>query len=332
MILVSNSNRIICCYIRVADICDQELLVGRTIPPLIANILYISGREYNISYNYLCMDMKFYRRASDNTKGLLTILLLSSVTGLCLYYNSLTPLTEEEDPCLWPDSVSAVSVKIHSRRSIELLETKQNENTKINFESSKIPSSEMQQKSTLTCNLKDFSKKSCDEMVCSNKIIPKLQTNPDLYLPESATKEINTFVLFLGHPRSGTTITGYLLDAHPHILLSTEYHVLSQIEENWEFHSNKINLYSALAFRQKQASKNVAERQEKKVSVFLNGSWNANYDHYIQVIGDKKASRTVETWLSNPDKSKATIEKLKKIVGISIKYIQVGLLAAWNSA
>ena len=50
-------------------------------------------------------------------------------------------------------------------------------------------------------------------------------------LPQNVVDEVKSFVFFLGHARSGHSIVGSLLDAHPHIVLGHEVDVFTQLSE-----------------------------------------------------------------------------------------------------
>ena len=53
-------------------------------------------------------------------------------------------------------------------------------------------------------------------------------------LPDSLTKlyelydAVETFVMFIGYPRSSHSLVGSILDAHPEIIIPHEYHIVRQ--------------------------------------------------------------------------------------------------------
>ena len=53
-------------------------------------------------------------------------------------------------------------------------------------------------------------------------------------LPDSLTKlyelydDVETFVMFIGYPRSSHSLVGSILDAHPEIIIPHEYHIVEQ--------------------------------------------------------------------------------------------------------
>ena len=53
-----------------------------------------------------------------------------------------------------------------------------------------------------------------------------LLTEPLSSLSKDLIGRIKTFVLFIGKERSGSSIVGALMNAHPHMAIAHEYHVL----------------------------------------------------------------------------------------------------------
>ena len=57
------------------------------------------------------------------------------------------------------------------------------------------------------------------------------EETPFLYPPEDLFKlydEVETFVMFIGYPRSSHSLVGAILDAHPEIIIPHEYNVLQR--------------------------------------------------------------------------------------------------------
>ena len=48
-------------------------------------------------------------------------------------------------------------------------------------------------------------------------------------LPQSIIDHIKSFVLFVGHAHSGHSIVGSVTDSHPHIAISDEYDLLTEL-------------------------------------------------------------------------------------------------------
>ena len=67
---------------------------------------------------------------------------------------------------------------------------------------------------------------------------------------------VQTFVLFIGHARSGHSLIGAILDAHPEIIISHEYNAISKWDDNKTKSSDKLKtrlFYDLHSFSQFQA-------------------------------------------------------------------------------
>jgi len=137
-------------------------------------------------------------------------------------------------------------------------------------------------------------------------------------LPQNVVDEVKSFVFFLGHARSGHSIVGSLLDAHPHIVLGHEVDVFTQLSEKliapnrfdilnsiWVCPKNKIRFSSSKGYR-----------------LFVDGLYGGTYSEYIEVMGDKTAGATTEMLVYNPKEWMKAFKILKSFIG-SVKAIQV---------
>ncbi len=150
-------------------------------------------------------------------------------------------------------------------------------------------------------------------------------------LSSSVIREIKTFTFFIGYPRSGHSIVGSILDAHPHIVLSHEL----MFFEQWDAYYNemdtpeqrKANLFNLIY---QKSYKNVlpggerhVNRSQKGYTLAIERSWQGKFDHYIDVIGDKCGGSIMLQYL----KDEATVEtryfKLAKDLHTQIKVIHV---------
>ena len=124
---------------------------------------------------------------------------------------------------------------------------------------------------------------------------------------------IKSFVLFVGYPRSGHSLIAALLDAHPEIVISMEWGVLSHLRMGYG--RNQIH-YSI-------------ERHERLFTRKLNNIW-TGYSYKVQgmwqgqyktirVIGDKLAGQTSLILRTDP----VLLERLQLAMGCPVKIIHV---------
>ena len=137
-------------------------------------------------------------------------------------------------------------------------------------------------------------------------------------LPQSVVDGVKTFIFFLGHARSGHSIVGSLLDAHPNIVIGHEVNVFAQLSDKqvtpsrldilnaiWECPKNKIRFSSSKGYR-----------------LFVDGLYEGTYSEHIEVMGDKTAGATTEMLVYHPKEWMKAFKILESSIG-SVKAIQV---------
>ncbi len=123
---------------------------------------------------------------------------------------------------------------------------------------------------------------------------------------------LQAYCMFVGYPRSGHTLIGSLLDAHPDMVIAHELDALKYLP----LIVNKNQLYSMLLERSRWFCR--IGRQWTGYSYEVPGQWQGKF-RKLQVIGDKKGGMSTLRLRENPD----LIYKLQKIVGIPVKFIHV---------
>lgn len=114
--------------------------------------------------------------------------------------------------------------------------------------------------------------------------------------------KIKTFVIFLGYPRSGHSIIGALLDAHPNITISHELNTLQLLING----VSKKLLFGKILSKAKYFFKKGSKWSG--YSYRVKNQFQGNFDS-LQVIGDKKGGATNRLLSDNIDNIKL-LEKL----------------------
>ena len=141
--------------------------------------------------------------------------------------------------------------------------------------------------------MKDFEKK---------KIGNFLETHPHL----------EYFCTFIGYPKSGHSLVGSLLDAHPNIIIAHELHVLKCIKLGF----NREAIYSLLLQNSQYYSKR--DRTWSGYSYLVPRQWNGRYKNLV-VIGDKKGGGTTDLLHQYP----GLLDKLIDTIPLKHKFIHV---------
>ena len=98
-------------------------------------------------------------------------------------------------------------------------------------------------------------------------------------------KELKGFVMFIGYPRSGHTLVGSLLDAHPNAVISHELYVLDYFKRGW----NKNKIFSRIFHNSEAFTRSGREWMGYQYRV--PNQWQGRFKE-IHVIGDKSGGRS----------------------------------------
>ena len=125
-------------------------------------------------------------------------------------------------------------------------------------------------------------------------------------------QNIESYCIFIGYQRSGSSLIGALLDAHPNAVIAHELNVMQYFEANF----NKNQIYYLL----QQNSQEYAEkgRNWSGYSYQVPNQWQGKFTE-IKVIGDKKAALSAIKLSKNPQ----LLEQIKKTVAVPIKIIHI---------
>jgi len=126
-------------------------------------------------------------------------------------------------------------------------------------------------------------------------------------LSVSVADQVKTFVFFLGHPRSGHSIVGSLLDAHPHVVIANEADVFSKLLKG-QIIPNKYGILNTVWT---SSLDGLRLTNSKGYRLFVDGLFEGAYSDYIDVMGDKKAGVTTQLLLHHSMLWKKAFSTLK---------------------
>ncbi len=124
---------------------------------------------------------------------------------------------------------------------------------------------------------------------------------------------IRTYCMFIGYARSGHSILGAMLDAHPDARISIEADVLNMIRKGFK----DIQVYHCI-FKNSYLFTKVLDNQWTGYSYKVPGQFQGRTRKPI-VIGDKKGNRST-LWIG---RDPGLINRLKEITGIELKILHV---------
>ncbi|KAI6661283.1 hypothetical protein LOD99_10063 [Oopsacas minuta] len=146
----------------------------------------------------------------------------------------------------------------------------------------------------------------------------------------SSVNKIKNFIVFLGYPRSGGSIVGAVLDAHPHVVLSNEFNPVMRWTKSERGTIAKFNRFELFRNIKNAAWSDLHNNGGTRSKTFnwkyytldIPGLFQGEYKDYIQIIGDKQDNHLVDYDTGNDD-SKSFIqllERFKDFVGYQVKF------------
>lgn len=123
---------------------------------------------------------------------------------------------------------------------------------------------------------------------------------------------VETYCMFLGYPRSGHSLIGSLLDAHPNAIIAHELDALQAVDRGCAKHE----LFNLLIRNSQEFT--AAGRKWEGYEYGVPNQWNGRFTR-LKVIGDKKGSHSVALLREKPD----LLDRLRPTVGIPVKFIHV---------
>ena len=110
---------------------------------------------------------------------------------------------------------------------------------------------------------------------------------------EKLFEAVATYCMFIGHGRSGSTLIGSLLDAHPSIIIAHELNALKHIETGF---SRRRLYYLLLRNSELYAA---GGRKAGGYEYSVENQWQGKFER-LRVIGDKRAPVPPRNYIQSP--------------------------------
>jgi Sulfotransferase family len=124
--------------------------------------------------------------------------------------------------------------------------------------------------------------------------------------------DVNRFAFFIGYPRSGHTLIGSLLNAHPQMVISHELNVFPYVSR----HVGRLTLYGLIL--QRDAVFAEMDRRWEDYDYTVPNLYQGTYES-LRVIGDKRGAGS-NRWLT---RDPTLLERLRRTVGVPLRVIHV---------
>ena len=131
-----------------------------------------------------------------------------------------------------------------------------------------------------------------------------------LYRPDF--KELDAYCMFLGYPRSGHSLVGSLLSAHPRVVVSHELDALKYLDAGFD----RDELFSMIIDRDRQFTR--MDREWTGYNYGIERLWQGCYEQ-LTVIGDKKGGKSTTRLGRQPN----ILERLRETIDLPLRIIHV---------
>src|SRR5262245_16191287 len=125
-------------------------------------------------------------------------------------------------------------------------------------------------------------------------------------------QDVQTFCMFVGYPRTGHSLIGSLLDAHPRIVIAHELDALEFF--HWGFSRRQV-FHLLLENSRKMAAKG---RGYSGYSYRVPNQWQGRFER-LQVLGDKKGAVSAGRFYRHPD----LLDFVRDQIAIDLKFVHV---------
>jgi hypothetical protein len=126
-------------------------------------------------------------------------------------------------------------------------------------------------------------------------------------------EDVRSYCMFVGYPRSGHSLLGSIIDAHPHAICSHELDALRLVEAGF----SRRQIYSLILKNSAEFARHGrAWRFGYKYEI--PGQWNGRFEKLL-LIGDKKGGASAARFATTPN----LLQTLRAVVGSRIKFLHV---------
>jgi hypothetical protein len=135
---------------------------------------------------------------------------------------------------------------------------------------------------------------------------------------QSALRDVRTYCLFIGHGRSGHSIIGSLLDAHPQAIVSDELDALRYIRRGF-LRDQVLALSVGRSAAWRRGHRRKRGRSGQTYSYLVRDWWNGRFQQ-LHLVGDTRAGGTVHQLAAEP----GLLDQVdRRMSGLSVRYVHV---------
>ena len=161
----------------------------------------------------------------------------------------------------------------------------------------------------------------------SNDHKPSATTRPNKAAGTLSVEDISDvekLVFFVGYPRSGHSIVGSMLDAHPNMIVAHEFNLFHQLRHKSHTHSKEalFNLLYTNSYNNALNGWRSGRKERKGYTLEVRGGLQGRFTK-LKVIGDKSGGQTGQEYEASPSTFVRLYRQLKQTVGVPVRAIHV---------
>ena len=126
--------------------------------------------------------------------------------------------------------------------------------------------------------------------------------------------EIERYLMFVGYPRSGHSLVGSLLNAHPDVVVSHQLDALRYVEHGF----SRAQLFGMIFLSDRRFEKKGRTGTKREFDYAVPGQWQGKY-RTLRIIGDKRGKNTSERLGADP----ALLARVAALVDVPIRFVHV---------
>ena len=147
-----------------------------------------------------------------------------------------------------------------------------------------------------------------------------------LHLTKDEIDGVQKFVYFIGYARTGHSIIGSMMDAHPNMIITHEYQMFEGNDSTLKAEDRtKTRLFNHIykhSFQESRAGLRTADRDSKGYSLDVPGAWQGRFQT-LKVIGNKFGGGTTFLYGSKPKAVQKFFHDLRTAVQVPLAEIYV---------
>ena len=136
---------------------------------------------------------------------------------------------------------------------------------------------------------------------------------------------VEKFVFFIGYPRSGHSIIGSMMDAHPDMIIAHEFMVFEKWPQQAAKLTNKAFLFNALykdSYDDVTTGWRSSKEDKKGYTLQMKATWQGQFSR-LRVIGDKSGGKVSYLYHESPETVQKSYRQLVETVQIPVHTIHV---------